>query len=35
MILCVVENENCVTAPFLALIVWSFLYTGVMLVAKG
>jgi hypothetical protein len=35
MIWCDGENENCATAPFLALFVWGFLYTSVMMVAKG
>jgi hypothetical protein len=30
-----VQNENYATAPFLALFVWGFLYTGVMSVAQG
>jgi len=30
-----IQNENYATAPFLALFVWGFLYTGVMSVAQG
>jgi cellulose synthase/poly-beta-1,6-N-acetylglucosamine synthase-like glycosyltransferase len=30
-----IQNENYATAPFFALFVWGFLYTGVMSLAQG
>jgi hypothetical protein len=30
-----IQNENYATAPFLALFVWGFLYTGMMSIAQG
>jgi len=35
MILYAAKKEKHATAPFLALFVWGFLYTGVMSVAQG
>ncbi len=35
MIWCDVKNENCATAPALALFVWGFLYTSGMLIAQA